>query len=292
MLLSDEPDAHPGILRQRQTYNLLIQVAEQQGSQIIAASHSEVVLNEATGWVLYLENSTDLAILQTFARVLDHEAQRFLERPFVKYVETNLPRRASDHFHGLREAKDDVLGIAIFDRLDKELQSAGGLVETMSSRRAIENYFCLEDVLLGFARHCLPDDLLGQAEGERREQAMREAIAEVEAALQTLGKPGPWSSDLQATDEFLDPLFKKYFGKLRLPLQLRKSDYHLLRAWCRPFCSTPRSRRSWTRSSAWRNGPGRGRGSGVAGTAPAMGECVRHANDLVERALSVLFPQS
>ena len=40
MLLSDEPDAHPGILRQRQTYNLLIQVAEQQGSQIIAASHS------------------------------------------------------------------------------------------------------------------------------------------------------------------------------------------------------------------------------------------------------------
>ena len=47
VLLLDEPDAHLEILRQRQTYNLLIQVAEQQGSQIIAASHSEVVLNEA-----------------------------------------------------------------------------------------------------------------------------------------------------------------------------------------------------------------------------------------------------
>ncbi|MFY9554503.1 MAG: AAA family ATPase, partial [Blastocatellia bacterium] len=46
-LLLDEPDAHLEILRQRQTYNLLIEVAEQQGSQIIAASHSEVVLNEA-----------------------------------------------------------------------------------------------------------------------------------------------------------------------------------------------------------------------------------------------------
>ena len=46
---------------------------------------------EETGWVLYVENSTDLAILQVFAKSLDHEAQRHLERPFVKYVETNLP---------------------------------------------------------------------------------------------------------------------------------------------------------------------------------------------------------
>ena len=49
ILLLDEPDAHLEILRQRETYNLLIRVGEQQGSQIIAASHSEVVLNEAAG---------------------------------------------------------------------------------------------------------------------------------------------------------------------------------------------------------------------------------------------------
>ncbi|SRR6266496_5818586 len=47
VLMLDEPDAHLEILRQRQTYNLLIEIAEQQGCQIIAASHSEVVLNEA-----------------------------------------------------------------------------------------------------------------------------------------------------------------------------------------------------------------------------------------------------
>jgi hypothetical protein len=74
----------------------------------------------------------------------------------------------------------------------------------------------------------LPADLFGRAEGQRQEGLMREAIAEVEAALQTLDKPGPWSPDVKATDEFLDPLFKKYFAKLQLPLQLRKSDYHLL----------------------------------------------------------------
>ena len=47
VLLLDEPDAHLEILRQRQIYKLLTDVADKQGSQIIAASHSEVVLNEA-----------------------------------------------------------------------------------------------------------------------------------------------------------------------------------------------------------------------------------------------------
>ena len=47
VLLLDEPDAHLEVLRQRQIYQLLTDVASQQGSQVIAASHSEVVLNEA-----------------------------------------------------------------------------------------------------------------------------------------------------------------------------------------------------------------------------------------------------
>jgi len=268
VLLLDEPDAHLEILRQRETYNLLTQVAEEQGSQIIAASHSEVVLSEAadrdvviafvgkphrmddrgsqvlkalrdigfdqyyqaeqTGWVLYLENSTDLSILRALAKVLDHPAQEFLERPFVHYVATNLPRRAREHFFGLQEAKNDLVGIAIFDRLDSELQPGGPLTETMWRRREIENYFCMEDVLLAYARHDLPDDLFGQAESQQREQAMREAIAEVTMALKTLNKPNPWSFDIKASDEFLDPLFKKFFEKLKLPLQLRKSEYHVL----------------------------------------------------------------
>lgn len=268
VLLLDEPDAHLEILRQRETYNLLRQVAEEQGSQIIAASHSEVVLNEAAdrdvviafvgkphrmdhrpdqvvkalrdigfdqyyqaeqeGWVLYLESSTDLSILQVFAKLLDHPAQEILKRPFVYYVATNLPQRARDHFFGLQEAKNDLVGIAIFDRLEKELQPGGLLVEMMWRRREIENYFCMEDVLLAYARHDLPDDLFGQAESQQREQAMREAIAEVTGALKTLNKPDPWSVDVKASDEFLDPLFKKFFEKLKLPLQLRKAEYHVL----------------------------------------------------------------
>jgi len=267
VLLLDEPDAHLEVLRQRQTYNLLIHVAEQQGSQIIAASHSEVVLNEAaerdtviafvgkphriddrgsqvlkalrdigfeqyyqaeeTGWVLYLESATDLAILQEFAKLLSHEAQSFLARPFVKYVETNLPQRARDHFGGLSEAKNDLVGIAIFDRLDKKLQATGTLVEMMWRRREIENYFCREEVLLAYARHDQPDDLFGRTEAERREQTMREAIEEVTKLLE-IDDLAPWSPDVKATDEVFDRVFRLFFKKLGLPLQLRKSEYHVL----------------------------------------------------------------
>ncbi len=267
VLLLDEPDAHLEVLRQRQTYNLLIHVAEQQGSQIIAASHSEVVLNEAaerdtviafvgkphridnrgsqvlkalrdigfeqyyqaeeTGWVLYLENATDLAILQQFAKSLSHEAQSFLARPFVKYVETNLPQKARDHFGGLSEAKIDLVGIAIFDRLDKKLQATDTLIEMMWRRREIENYFCREDVLLAYARHDQPDDLFGRTEAERREQTMREAIDEVTKLLE-IDNLVPWSPDVKATDEVIDRVFRLFYKKLGLPLQLRKSEYHVL----------------------------------------------------------------
>ena len=47
VLLLDEPDAHLEILRQRQIYQMLTELAKKHGSQIIAASHSEVILNEA-----------------------------------------------------------------------------------------------------------------------------------------------------------------------------------------------------------------------------------------------------
>ena len=49
VLMLDEPDAHLEILRQRQIYRLITEAADRSGSQIIAASHSEVILNEAAG---------------------------------------------------------------------------------------------------------------------------------------------------------------------------------------------------------------------------------------------------
>ncbi len=267
ILLLDEPDAHLEILRQREIYQLLTEVAEQQGSQIIAASHSEVVLNEAagkdivvafigkphriddrghqvlkalreigfdqyylaeqTGWVLYLEGSTDLAILQKFAKTLGHKAAELLERPFVHYVGSQVGK-AYDHFYGLREARPDLLGIAILDKLDKEIEEKPGLQQMTWRRRELENYLCMEEVLLAYAHGQESSDLFSVAESSRREKAMRESIKEVTDAIQTLYECDPWSPDIKASDEFLDRLFRIYFKKLNMDNLLLKNDYHVL----------------------------------------------------------------
>jgi uncharacterized SAM-binding protein YcdF (DUF218 family) len=66
------------------------------------------------------------------------------------------------------------------------------------------------------------------AEADRREKAMREAMTEVASALRTLRQQDPWAPSTKVTDDFLDPLFKKYFEKLGLPNQMLKTNYHML----------------------------------------------------------------
>lgn len=60
---------------------------------------------------------------------------------------------------------------------------------------------------------------------DRRRKAMKESIEAVSKALKTLNKPDPWSADIKASDEFLDPLFTEFSKRLALPLVLRKSEY-------------------------------------------------------------------
>ena len=134
VLLIDEPDAHLEILRQKQVYALLAEMADQAESQVILATHSEVVLGEAldtnltlllggksvnlpsgpkikqaltyfgadhyvrarqTGYVLYVEGRTDVEILKALARKLDHPAHNLLDgRINSYYVQSNYPRES------------------------------------------------------------------------------------------------------------------------------------------------------------------------------------------------------
>lgn len=266
VLLLDEPDAHLEILRQRQIYQVLSESAEESRSQIIAASHSEVLLNEAAGkdvviafvgkphrindrgsqvlkalrevgfdqyylaeqkgWVLYLEGSSDLEILRTIAAKLSHPAAGDLECPFVSYT-GNQPARARDHFHALREAKPDLRGIALYDRLDRELAEDPHLKQIQWQQREIENYLCRKQVLLRLARE-EARDAGGELFSEQFAAAMEEAIAEIENALQTLGEPSPWGGDLKVSDAFLNRVFARFYQKLELPKLMNKSDYYRL----------------------------------------------------------------
>lgn len=131
VLLIDEPDAHLEILRQRQVYVLLRDIATENSSQVILVTHSEVILQEALdrnltlligarvdsepkrldvrnalkhfgaehyvrakqcSYVLYLEGGTDLAILRALARHLEHPVADLLdEHTNAYYVQSNTP---------------------------------------------------------------------------------------------------------------------------------------------------------------------------------------------------------
>lgn len=190
VLLLDEPDAHLEILRQKQIYGALTELADLGGSQVIAASHSEAILNEAagrdmvvafvgtphridgrgtplcaalrsigfehyflaemTGWILYVKSAAELAILGAFAATLEHPAAQLLERPFAHYVGADLSR-ALDHFEGLRLAKPDLAGLAIAGPQAGAAAAPEGLGVVHWSRPEIENYLCFPEVLEAFA---------------------------------------------------------------------------------------------------------------------------------------------
>lgn len=131
VLLVDEPDAHLEILRQKQVYVLLRDIAGENGSQVVMVTHSEVILDEALdnnltlllegradnlatkrdirnslkhfgadhyvrarqrGYVLYVEGGTDVDMLRGLAQRLDHPVLKVWdERINSFYVQNNYP---------------------------------------------------------------------------------------------------------------------------------------------------------------------------------------------------------
>nr|WP_316655147.1 AAA family ATPase [uncultured Gellertiella sp.] len=267
-LLLDEPDAHLEVLKQRQVYGVLADIAQRSGSQIIIASHSEVVMQEAMdrdvligflglprriddrgassqiakslkdiraddyyqaerkGYVLYLEGSTDLQFLRSFAKLLNHPAQEILSEPFVHYV-ANQPTSAQAHFFGLKHACPRLKAFALFDRLHRPLPDGFDIKHHIWSKREIENYLPLPDVLFRYADSGNKDDLLERAQIDQNIAAMKSSIEEVEGASKIL-RQDPWGDDTKVSDHTLDNIFINYFERLGRSNRMQKTDYHVL----------------------------------------------------------------
>jgi Fe-S cluster assembly ATPase SufC len=141
VLLIDEPDAHLEILRQKQMYQVLKDVAQKNNCQVVIVTHSEVILNDAVEHNLtmilngesidladrqdirvalqeisvdhyyrakvhprlfYVEGSTDLDILRRIAAKIKHEASTVLDGPInCFYTRHNEPQDTLDHRLGV-----------------------------------------------------------------------------------------------------------------------------------------------------------------------------------------------
>ena len=212
VLLIDEPDAHLEILRQQQIYALLHTIADRNGCQVLLATHSEVVMQEAldrhltlilaghaedlsskpaikeslkrfgaahyvrareTGHVLYLEGSTDLAMLRAYADRLGHPVRELIADGAhlnVYYLQDNRPepgqspeelldavegafgQKARDHFFALRNILPKLRGMEIIDNDNRGLleSSAGGFRRLPWKRYELENYLVTPDLLMAW----------------------------------------------------------------------------------------------------------------------------------------------
>lgn len=136
VLLVDEPDAHLEILRQKQVFVLLRDIASENDSQVVMVTHSEIIVDEALetnltliidgtaedmakkqdikqslkqfgadhyvkarerGYVLYVEGGTDVDMLRAFAEHLQHPVlSNWDERINSYYVQDNHPEVTTD----------------------------------------------------------------------------------------------------------------------------------------------------------------------------------------------------
>lgn len=203
VILLDEPDAHQHVILQKQVYDLVRRVARERGGQVIAATHSEVVLNATeparviglfgeeprtldseterdqlrealkrvtttdlllareAGAVLYVESETDQRILTEWARILDHPARSFFERPFVHWLGGRSLGEAKAHFFAMRSAFPTLRGLCLLDgdnrdEPDAETTSAG--LHVLRWRRyEIENYLLQPEAIKRFVDFPLRD---------------------------------------------------------------------------------------------------------------------------------------
>ena len=136
------------------------------------------------------------------------------------------------HFQGLKEAYPKLLGIAIFDRLDKEIPQTLELNCLQWKQREIENYLCFPETFYAYAEAKAQVEAVGPlfAPGEalRRKKAMEEAIEEITRALESLEKGSPWDPGTKVSDDFLSPLFKAFFKRLGLYNVMDKKSFHEL----------------------------------------------------------------
>lgn len=220
-----------------------------------AAGWTEHLQAAERGWVLYLPGPLDLSSLQALAQRLGHPAQAALEQPLCHYIGDGpeAAERARWHFYALRELCPSLRGVALYSHPGPQdrMKDAGAsaLHEHTWQRGDLDSYYALDEVLLAFAhneRGVASEAATGSAdpaapprrqlqlaamlspEQRRREQALRTAVAEVEAALRTLGRVDRRGAPSRTRSDFLRPVLRRFTEQLGPAAALRESDYHTL----------------------------------------------------------------
>ena len=255
VILVDEPDAHLHLLLQQTAYRRLRSFAEQTSSQLVVATHSEVIIEgakrdlrllwrgfrelpedervgnilrlknqvlmsaETEPGILYVEDESDVSNLREWARVLGHPLFRFLDRPFWEATATGAGRDyAARAFGALRRMVPGVKGAELRDGDTKVPQSQpAGLVRLRWCNKEIENYLVHPSALERFVQ-------------QERNHAVAEHIRRyMRRILPPVQVEAPFNNEVPFDGSAILSRILQEAG-----LQLKKTEYWQIAAQMRP----------------------------------------------------------
>ena len=235
VLLLDEPDAHQHVVLQRSIYDRLRRVARQQNSQIIIATHSEILLD-----------ATEATRIVSFYRkphILAHRVEREQVREALRHL-TSMDMLLAEQSPGVLYV-EDYTDLDILREWARQLGHPANLALAQNPfwhglggrkpREAKNHFFALQAIRAGLKGYVLLD-------GDNREEPEREVAAErlsvgrwqryeIESYLihpatlrrfveQTLGPGEATAQAIQAGMEYLETQMAPPFIRDPLPAEL------------------------------------------------------------------------
>ena len=177
---------------------------------------TDLLLGREVGGVLYVEGETDERILSEWARILDHPARRFFERPFAHRLGGRSLREAREHFFAMQAVFPAMRAVCLLDGDNRDEPDAettrAGMSVLRWRRYEIENYLLQPGAIERFTGFPL---MRGRIDEEFRRQ--------VPAGADLFGDHVSLVR-VKASDEFLLPLLDN------LDRSTPKKDLYLLAA--------------------------------------------------------------
>lgn len=272
VILMDEPDAHLEVLRQKEIYNLIADTTRKLGSQLIIASHSEIVLKEAA--------SKDDDVIA----ILENAAIRLNDPKIIKDFRKSLTDFGWDKYYLARlkkhciyvEGSTDIDNLEAFAKLlnhpiqgllyEANIDPVEGNIpgEAFARFRAIQliepslSGICLFDRL---SRHSSADDPMPVLQWRKREfenyfttlntltkwanlkadslftgnypAIMQDCIRDLTPPIYFNDPNNAWWNDTKLSD-WAEEIFREFSLRTNQPLVMRKANFYELISLLKP----------------------------------------------------------
>ncbi len=266
VILMDEPDAHLEVLRQKEIYNLISSITRSLESQLIIASHSEVVLDEAatSDQVIavigqkMIELNNDRQILKEAKKALTdigwHKYYLAKLKNHCLYLEGTTDERNLIAFAQLINHKAKILieeafidpvegnvpgeAFSRFKSLKLAAPDLKGLALFDKLERPVDPNAPLQVLQWNFREienyFCMPEVFIRWAESksgnlfsQHYSEIMEKVIKEVYPPLYLDDRENDFWRD-EKMSEWAERVFEEFYKRIKQPIAMRKGTFHEL----------------------------------------------------------------